>query len=59
MLRILGIYKVEVLLTGKELLFRCSRQFANAAEPDFVLIKEALLCFERVLTYQMAHFKRG
>jgi len=53
-LRILGTHKIEILVQNKDQLYRCSRAFASADQPDFILLKEALQCFERVLAHQMA-----
>lgn len=49
LLRMMGTQKVDILNTMKVQLQEKSLVFANYEQPDFILLKEAILAFEKIL----------
>ena len=49
LLRMMGSCRVEILLDQKEKLFENSLKFAKYDSPDFIIMKEALLSFEKII----------
>lgn len=49
LLRMIGSSKVEVLQKQKDSLYKSSLEFANYENPDFILLKEALLGYEKIM----------
>ena len=53
LLRMMGTCKVEILLDQKEKLYANSLKFAQYRSPDFIIMKEAVLAFEKILQHQI------
>ena len=49
LLRMMGTQKVEILNTMKGQLLEKSLFFASYEQPDYILLKEAILAFEKIL----------
>lgn len=52
LLRMIGTNKVEVLTKQKEVLFEFSLRYAKFDKPDFILLKESILAYERIIYHQ-------
>lgn len=51
LLRYLGTSDIKLLLDFKERLFKHSLALAQQEKPDFMLVKEALMCYERLMLH--------
>lgn len=49
LLRMIGSSEVNVLLAQKETLLEYSLKYAKHDRPDFILLKEALLAYEKLI----------
>jgi hypothetical protein len=49
----IGSSKIEVLLNQKENLYEYSLKYAKFERPDFILLKEALLAYEKLLHHSI------
>ena len=49
-----GSNRIEVLIEHKEKLFESSLKFARFDSPDFIILKEAVLAYEKIIIYQIA-----
>lgn len=47
----IGSSKIEVLFKQKDNLFEYSSKFAKFSKPDFILMKEALLAYEKIMIH--------
>lgn len=54
LLRMIGSSNPEILLKQKDALFEYSLKFAKFDKPDFILLKEALLAYEKIMIFQLA-----
>jgi len=54
LLRMIGSSNTEILLKQKDTLFEYSLKFAKFDKPDFILLKEALLAYEKIMIFQLA-----
>lgn len=52
-LRMIGSSKIEVLMNQKDNLFEYSEKFAKFEKPDFIILKEALLAYEKIMNHQL------
>jgi hypothetical protein len=50
----IGSSKAEILMKQKDTLFEHSLKFAKYQNPDFILFKEALLAYEKIMIHQMS-----
>lgn len=49
----IGSSKIEVLLNQKENLYEYSLKYAKFDRPDFMLLKEALLAYEKLIHHSI------
>jgi len=49
----IGSSRVEVLLNHKDKLYESSLKFAKFDSPDFIIMKEAVLAYEKIVIYQI------
>ena len=47
-----GSHQIEVLIDHKEQLFASSLEFAKFDSPDFIIMKEAMLAYEKIVLYK-------
>ena len=47
----IGASKIEVLLAQKDTLYEHSIRYAKFEKPDYILLKEALLAYEKLIFY--------
>jgi hypothetical protein len=47
----IGTSKIEVLLSQRENLYEYSLKYAKFEKPDFILVKEALLAYEKIMIH--------
>ena len=52
LLRMMGSNKIEILLSSKVPLYSTSLKLAQIPRPDFIMMKEAILCFDKITQYQ-------
>lgn len=52
-LRMIGSSKIEALLDYKDLLYQNSIKFAKQERPDFMIMKEGLLAYEKIIISQI------
>lgn len=50
----IGSCRVEVLLDQKEKLYEESLRFANYESPDYIIMKEAVLAYEKIVEHQIS-----
>jgi len=50
-LRMAGSYRIEYLIENKEKLYQFSLKFAKFESPDFIILKEAVLAYEKIIQY--------
>ena len=48
----MGSNKIEILLNSKVPLYSTSLKLAQILRPDFIMMKEAILCFDKITQYQ-------
>jgi hypothetical protein len=48
-----GSHRIEYLVENKERLFENSLKFAKYESPDFIILKEAVLAYEKIIQYQI------
>ena len=53
LLRMMGSCRVEILLDQKEKLYEQSLKFANYESPDYIIMKEAILAYEKIVQHQI------
>lgn len=53
LLRMIGSTKIEVLMRQKDILFEHALKFAKFNKPDFILLKESLLAYEKIMIHQI------
>lgn len=58
LIRMIGSAKVDVIIEYKNQLYNNSIKFAKMPQPDFILIQEALLTYEKVIIHQMSTRRR-
>lgn len=58
LLRMIGSSNIKVLIDQKKNLFEYSKNFAEFEKPDFILLKEALLAYEKIILHQKAEAER-
>ena len=46
-----GSYRIEYLIENKEKLYQFSLKFAKFESPDFIILKEAVLAYEKIIQY--------
>lgn len=49
----MGSHRVEILLDQKEKFYETFLKFANYDSPDYIIMKEAMLAFEKIIEYQV------
>lgn len=49
----MGSCRVEILLKQKEKLYEFSLKFANYESPDYIIMKEAILAYEKIVKHQI------
>lgn len=49
----IGTHNIDVLLKQKTKLYESSLKFANFDTPDFILMKEAVMAFDKIVVHQM------
>lgn len=49
----MGSCRVEILLDQKEKLYESSLKFANYESPDYIIMKEAILAYEKIVQHQV------
>jgi hypothetical protein len=54
LLRMIGSSDIQVLLHQKDNLFETSLRYAKIERPDFILLKEALLAYEKIIIHKQA-----
>ena len=47
----MGSCRVEILLDQKEKLYEESLRFANYESPDYIIMKEAILAYEKIVQH--------
>jgi len=52
LLRMIGSSDIQVLLHQKDNLFETSLRYAKVERPDFILLKEALLAYEKIIIHK-------
>jgi hypothetical protein len=53
-----GTIKPKMILEHKDTLVKSSLKFAQFENPDFIIMKEAILCFEKIVINQVEKTKR-
>ena len=48
----IGNSKPKIIIEHKDTLMKSSQKFAEFNTPDFIIMKEAMLCFERIVLAQ-------
>lgn len=48
-----GSHRIEYLIDNKEKLYQFSLKFAKHESPDFIVMKEAVLAYEKIIMYQI------
>ncbi len=48
----IGASDINVLMTQKDNLYEYSLKYAKFDRPDFILLKEALLAYEKIILHQ-------
>ena len=54
LLRMMGTCRVDILLDQKEKLYEHSLKFANFESPDYMIMKEAILAYEKIVQHQIS-----
>ena len=54
LLRMIGSSDIQVLLHQMDNLFETSLRYAKVESPDFILLKEALLAYEKIIIHKQA-----
>lgn len=49
----IGSSRVQVLIDQSKQLYESSLKFAKFDSPDFIIMREAVLCFEKIVTHKM------
>lgn len=49
MLRMIGTHKPKIILEHKKVLTESSLKFAEFDNPDFIIMKEAIIAFEKII----------
>jgi hypothetical protein len=52
LLRMIGSSDIQVLLNQKDNLYEFSLKYAKMDRPDFILLKEALLAYEKIIIHK-------
>jgi hypothetical protein len=53
----IGSSEINVLLNQKDNLYEYSLKYAKFDRPDFILLKEALLAYEKIILHQQTSSK--
>ncbi len=48
----IGSSKIDILVKHKENLYEYSIKYAKFDRPDFILLKEALLAYDKIVAFQ-------
>ena len=57
LLRMIGSSDIQVLLNQKDNLYESSLRYAKMERPDFILLKEALLAYEKIIVHKQSTLK--
>lgn len=49
----IGANRVEILIQHKEKLYEKSLNFAKFDAPDYIIMKEAVMCFDKIIIAQI------
>jgi hypothetical protein len=49
----IGANRVEILIQHKEKLYEKSLNFAKSEAPDYIIMKEAVMCFDKIIIAQI------
>jgi hypothetical protein len=49
----IGTNRVEILLQHKDKLYEKSLNFAKFDTPDYIIMKEAVMCFDKIIKAQI------
>lgn len=52
-LRMAGSHRIQYLIQNKEKLYSFSLKFAKYDSPDFIIMKEAILAYAKIIRYQI------
>ena len=50
----MGSQRVDILLDQKEKLYEMSLKFAIYESPDYIIMKEAILAYEKIVQHQIS-----
>jgi len=53
----IGSSDIQVLLNQKDNLYESSLRYAKMERPDFILLKEALLAYEKIIVHKQSTLK--